>query len=125
MAGETKQTKGIRPNFDGFNEDQWSAYRLATTDGNKFHLFYGGAGSGKSWLIMFIVLLRAIRARNTRHAIFRLTRNSCEQTLFNKTLYEVLDAGFADVTISPKPASMTPKRNMRTTSDAQAFSLLL
>ncbi|MBV2150175.1 phage terminase large subunit [Sphingobium sp. AS12] len=94
MAGEAKQTKGIRPNFDGFNEDQWSAYKLATTDGNKFHLFYGGAGSGKSWLILFIVLLRAIRARNTRHAIFRLTRNSCEQTLFNKTLYEVLDAGF-------------------------------
>jgi len=91
MAGETK---GIRPNFDRFNEDQWEAYRLATTAGNKFHLFYGGAGSGKSWLIMFIVLLRAYRARNTRHAIFRLTRNSCDQTLFSKTLFEVLDTGF-------------------------------
>ena len=92
MAEQT--VKGIRPNFDKFNEDQWEAYRLATTAGNKFHLFYGGACSGKSWLIMFIVLLRAYRAKNTRHAVFRLTRNSCEQTLFNKTLFEVLDTGF-------------------------------
>lgn len=95
MAGEEKKKQaGIKPNFEGFNEDQWEAYRLATTAGNKFHLFYGGAGSGKSWLIMFIVLLRAYRAKNTRHAIYRLTRNSCEQTLFSKTLFEVLDQGF-------------------------------
>ena len=95
MVGETtKQAKGIRPNFDGFNEDQWDAYKLATSDSNKFHLFYGGAGSGKTWLILFIIILRAYRAKNTRHAVYRLTRTSCEQTLFNKTLYEVLECGF-------------------------------
>ncbi|MFX4088750.1 hypothetical protein ACKU27_27100, partial [Sphingobium yanoikuyae] len=77
MAGEEKKKQaGIKPKFEGFNEDQWEAYRLATTAGNKFHLFYGGAGSGKSWLIMFIVLLRAYRAKNTRHAIYRLGSGS-------------------------------------------------
>jgi hypothetical protein len=98
MATKKKPTAaplaGTRPNFSCFNEDQWEAYRLATTPGHRFLLFYGSAGSGKSWLIMFMVLLRALAAPNTRHAAFRLTRNSCEQTLFLKTLFEVLDTGF-------------------------------
>ena len=92
-ARKTKP-KGIIPNFDGFNEDQRAAFALATSNDNKFHLFYGGAGSGKSWLIQFIILLRALRAPDSRHAIFRLTRASCEQTLFDKTLIEVLHVGF-------------------------------
>ena len=96
MASTSTKTKpqGIRPNFEGFNDDQRAAYALATSNNHKFHLFYGGAGSGKSWLIMFIVLLRALRAPDSRHAIFRLTRASCEQTLFDKTLIEVLQVGF-------------------------------
>jgi hypothetical protein len=91
---QEKSPQGIVPNFAGFNSDQLAAYNLTTYSNNKFHLFYGGAGSGKSWLIMFIVILRALRAPNSRHAIFRLTRSSCEQTLFKKTLLEVLEVGF-------------------------------
>lgn len=97
MAEKTKSKSpqtGIRVNYEQFNEDQWTAFRLASSNNHKFHLFYGGAGSGKSWLIMFIVLLRALRAPNSRHAVFRLTRASCEKTLFDKTLLEVLDSGF-------------------------------
>lgn len=67
---------------------------LATNAANKFHLFYGPSGSGKSFFIMYLVLLRALRAPNSRHAIFRLTRNSCDTTLFSKTLHEVLDKAF-------------------------------
>lgn len=67
---------------------------LATSAAHKFHLFYGPSGSGKSFFIMFLVLLRALRAPNSRHAIFRLTRASCDQTLFEKTLREVLDKAF-------------------------------
>ncbi|PZT94153.1 phage terminase large subunit [Sphingomonas sp.] len=86
----TKPLQGIRPNLD-FNEDQRDAYKLATSPSYKFHLFYGGGGSGKSYLILTIIILRALAAAGSRHGIFRLTRNSCDTTLFSKTLHEVFD----------------------------------
>ena len=89
MAAKTAQ--GVRPVID-FNEDQKAAYRLATSPDYKYHLFYGGGGSGKSYLILTIIILRALIAPGSRHGIFRLTRNSCDTTLFSKTLYEVFDS---------------------------------
>lgn len=87
----TKTPQGIRPILN-FNEDQKEAYKLATSPDYKFHLFYGGGGSGKSFLILSIIILRALAAEKSRHGIFRLTRNSCETTLFSKTMHEVFDA---------------------------------
>lgn len=76
------------------NADQQAAYGVAQDDYHKFHLFYGGGGSGKSFFIMSVILLRAIAAPGSRHGIFRLTRNSCEKTLFDKTLREVMHKVF-------------------------------
>ncbi len=88
---QAKPLQGIRPFLD-FNEDQKEAYKLATSPDYKFHLFYGGGGSGKSFLILSIIILRALAAEKSRHGIFRLTRSSCDTTLFSKTLHEVFDA---------------------------------
>ncbi len=85
-----KLSQGVRPNLD-FNIDQQEAYKLATSPDFKFHLFYGGGGSGKSFLILSIIILRALAAEKSRHGIFRLTRSSCDTTLFSKTLFEVFD----------------------------------
>jgi phage terminase large subunit-like protein len=81
---------GIRHTIE-YNEDQKVARSLATSGDNKFLLYYGSSGSGKSFFILDLLITRANRAPGSRHAIFRLTRNSCEKTLFDKTLHEVLD----------------------------------
>lgn len=76
------------------NTDQKAAYGVAQDNTHKFHLFYGGGGSGKSFFIMSVIILRAIAAPGSRHGIFRLTRASCEKTLFDKTLREVMHKVF-------------------------------
>lgn len=91
---QAKQQIGIRPTFN-YNEDQKVAYGLATNSANKYLLFYGPSRSGKSFLILYIILLRALRAPGSRHAVFRGARNACETTLFKLTLNQVLDKCFA------------------------------
>lgn len=84
-----EKAQGRKPNLV-LNSDQKAAYSFAQDDYHKFHLFYGGGGSGKSFFIMSVIILRAMAAPGSRHGIFRLTRNSCEKTLFDKTLREVM-----------------------------------
>ena len=79
------------------NPDQQVAFDQATDPDIKYHLFYGGAGSGKTFLIMLIIIFRALGTNGSRHAVFRLTRNSCEQTLFLKTFFEVMEVFFPDM----------------------------
>jgi hypothetical protein len=86
-----KKPNGIRHDTSKRNADQVAAHKIATSPGFKFFLAYGGSGGGKSFFWLDFVFERAIRAPGSRHAIFRLTRNSCEKTLFDKTLHEVLD----------------------------------
>lgn len=81
---------GIKANIN-LNADQQAAFALAKSDDHKHHLFYGPAGSGKSFFIMWLILNRAMVAPGSRHAVFRLTLSSCRDTLFDKTLYEVLN----------------------------------
>ncbi|WP_242152576.1 phage terminase large subunit [Sphingomonas sp. BAUL-RG-20F-R05-02] len=92
--------KGIVPQFV-FNKDQRAAYALATTAAHKYLLFYGPSRSGKSFLILFILILRALRAPGSRHAVFRGARNACETTLFKLTLHQVLDKCFPGIKNQP------------------------
>ncbi|WP_448538538.1 phage terminase large subunit [Sphingobium yanoikuyae] len=94
MAGEAKQPKGIVPTFK-FNDDQKQAYALATNALFKYLLFYGPSRSGKSFLILYLIFLRALRAPNSRHACFRGARNACERSLFKLTLNQVFDKCFS------------------------------
>jgi hypothetical protein len=87
----TKPLQGIRHDTSKRNPDQVAAHKIVTSPQGKFFLNYGGSGGGKSFFWMDVIVERAMVAPNSRHAIFRLTRNSCEKTLFDKTLHEVLD----------------------------------
>lgn len=89
----SKKQIGITPQIT-MGVDQQAAFKLAKNNAHKFHLFYGPAGSGKSYFILYMIFLRALRTPNSRHAVFRLTRNSCETTLFDKTLQEVFEKSF-------------------------------
>lgn len=91
MASETKKPNGIRHDISKRNPDQKKAHVLLSSAGYKFYLGYGGSGGGKSFFFLDVIFERAHRAPGSRHAVFRLTRNSCEKTLFDKTLHEVLD----------------------------------
>lgn len=86
-----KPPQGIRHDISKRNSDQVAAHRIVTSPEYKFYLGYGGSGGGKSFFWLDVIVERAVRAPGSRHAIFRLTRNSCEKTLFDKTLHEVLD----------------------------------
>lgn len=86
-----KQLNGIRHDTSKRNSDQIAAHKIVTSPQGKFFLAYGGSGGGKSFFWVDVTVERAQRAPGSRHAIFRLTRNSCEKTLFDKTLHEVLD----------------------------------
>lgn len=101
MAGETTKPKGIRHDISKRNPDQVKAHKIVTTPGFKFFLAYGGSGGGKSFFWIDVLLERANRAPGSRHAVFRLTRNSCEKTLFDKTLHEVLDKAWPGLKDQP------------------------
>lgn len=78
----------------GLNPCQSAFWNLAAQDQHKFLLAYGGGGSGKSYLILLMFMLTAMAVPKTRFGIFRLTRASCQETLFDKTLGEVFDTAF-------------------------------
>jgi phage terminase large subunit-like protein len=88
---QNKPLQGIHHNISDRNRDQNAASIYVTNSKYKFLLCYGGSGGGKSFYWLDVIVDRAIRAPGSRHAIFRLTRSSCEKTLFDKTLHEVLD----------------------------------
>ena len=92
--------QGYKPIIE-LNVDQIPAAEIARKNSNTYHLFYGGGGSGKSFFIQYIILSRALRAPNSRHGIFRLTRASCEKTLFDKTLLEVVRSVFPSLLNDP------------------------
>ena len=100
MQGNTKP-QGIRHDITKRNPDQVAAHKIVTSPQFKFFLGYGGSGGGKSFFWMDVVVERAMIAANSRHAIFRLTRNSCEKTLFDKTLHEVLDKAWPGIKDQP------------------------
>lgn len=83
------------------NSVQVKDHKLATTAGYKFLLDYGGSGGGKSYFWPDVILELANRAPSSRHAIFRLTPNTCEKTLFAKTLHEVLDKSWPGLKDQP------------------------
>ena len=91
----TNKPAGRRANIDiTKNPHQYAGYLLGQSEESKYNLLYGPSGSAKSFTIMLLIVLRAMAAPGSRHMIYRDTRTNCEQTLFEKTLHEVLDNVF-------------------------------
>lgn len=84
------------------NPHQFAGYNLLQSDKSKYNLLYGPSGSAKSFTTLLTVVLRGMAAPESRHMVFRDTRQNCEQTLFDKTLHEVLDKVFPGIKLDPK-----------------------
>jgi hypothetical protein len=54
----------------------------------------GGSRSGKTFLLVRAVLIRAMKSAGSRHAIFRFRFNACKQSIVLETLPKVMDLCF-------------------------------
>lgn len=64
-----------------------------------FHLVYGGSRSGKTFLVIYTILTRAIKAPGSRHAIFRNDGVDAKQAIALDTLPKVVDLAYPDLGI--------------------------
>ncbi len=87
MPRKTKQPKAAKYTL---TDDQKTALSLAKSDA-KHCLLYGGSRSGKTFLLILIVLARAIKAPNSRHAIFRFRFNHAKRALWYDTIPKVIE----------------------------------
>ena len=79
--------------------DQKAATKLLAS-GAKHVLLYGGSRSGKTFLLVYSIIIRALKAPNTRHAIFRLHFNHAKQSVFNETIPNVMRICFPTLPVT-------------------------
>ncbi len=72
---------------------QRKALRLLTGP-SRYVLLFGGSRSGKTFILVYAVLVRALRAAGSRHAILRLHGNSVRQSVLLDTLPKVAKLAF-------------------------------
>jgi PBSX family phage terminase large subunit len=86
------------------NKTQLEVFERIQTGKNKYIALYGGGRSGKTTLILFIILLRAIRFPKSTHLIVRATHNSMKSSIYYQSFGKLLN--FYNV-----KATTTYKRN--------------
>ncbi len=72
---------------------QEKALRLLTGP-SRYVLLFGGSRSGKTFILVYAILVRALRAAGSRHAILRLHGNSVRQSVRLDTLPKVAKLAF-------------------------------
>lgn len=72
---------------------QEKALRLLTGP-SRYVLLFGGSRSGKTFILVYAILVRALRAAGSRHAILRLHGNSVRQSVLFDTLPKVAKLAF-------------------------------
>ncbi len=77
-------------------EKQKQAIDLLGSD-PKYTLLYGGSRSGKSFILIYAILLRALKEANSRHLIVRFAFNHAKQSLWHDTIPKVLKLCFPGV----------------------------
>lgn len=75
---------------------QKEAVKLLGSD-SKFILLYGGSRSGKSFIIIYALILRALKEAGSRHLIVRFAFNHAKQSLWHDTIPKVLSLCFPGV----------------------------
>lgn len=104
-AGTQMRTSGqnspinlpIRPQFTKTG-DQKKATALLTT-AYRWILLHGGSRSGKTFILVRAIIIRALKAPGSRHVIFRLRFNHIKQSIFMETLPEVLKKCFPEIPV--------------------------
>ncbi|MDD5699281.1 MAG: phage terminase large subunit [Victivallaceae bacterium] len=73
--------------------DQEAAIRLLSGPA-KYVLLFGGSRSGKTFVLVYALLIRALKAPGSRHAILRFRANAVRQAIRNDTFLKVMRLGF-------------------------------
>ena len=67
---------------------------------SRFVMLYGGSSSGKTFILVYAILVRALRAAGSRHAILRLHANTVRQSIRFDTLPKVVKLAFPGLGLS-------------------------
>jgi hypothetical protein len=70
---------------------------LLLSEGPKYCLLYGGSRSGKSFIIIHNIILRALKEPGSRHLIVRFAFNHAKQSLWHDTIPKVMKLCFNGV----------------------------
>ena len=79
---------------------QSEAVTLMGNDTCKRILLYGGSRSGKTFIIIRQIILRAIKCPNSRHLIVRLVFNDINRSIWQGTLPEVFKICFPELKVT-------------------------
>jgi phage terminase large subunit-like protein len=77
-------------------ERQEAAQRVLATDATHLML-YGGSRSGKTFLLVRNVVMRALKAPKSRHAILRFRFNAVKASIIHDTFPKVMETAFPGV----------------------------
>jgi len=66
----------------------------------------GGSRSGKTFVLIRAILIRAMKAAGSRHAIFRLRRNQVRATIWQDTLPKVVSLCFPGLHVQMNQADL-------------------
>jgi len=70
-------------------DDQLEAIRLLSGTA-KYVLLFGGSRSGKTFILVYALIIRALKAPGSRHAILRFRANAVRQAIRNDTFIKVM-----------------------------------
>ncbi len=62
-------------------------------------LLFGGSRSGKTFVLLYALLVRALKAPGSRHAVLRLHANAVRNSVWNDTLPKVLRLAFPGLAV--------------------------
>jgi phage terminase large subunit-like protein len=79
-----------------FTAKQLAAQAVLAGDA-KHNMLFGGSRSGKTFLLVRNVVMRALKAPNSRHAIFRYRFNAVKASVINDTFPKVMRLAFPGV----------------------------
>ena len=68
--------------------------RAIFATGAKYFLVYGGSRSGKTFFIIYAIIVRMLKAPGSRHAVFRSDGVDAKQSIGNETVPSVLALAF-------------------------------
>lgn len=83
------------PNFK--TGDQHRATELMADEKINRLLLYGGSRSGKSYIIIYAIIVRALKSAGSRHALLRFRFNHAKQSLWYDTIPKVLKDRFPEL----------------------------
>ena len=97
VSAKVQKEAQIKPGFRK-TPDQIKATKLLSGS-YRWILLHGGSRSGKTFILVRAIIIRALKAPGSRHVIFRLRFNHIKQSIFMETLPEVLKKCFPDMAV--------------------------